>query len=138
MIKIFQVKDWDKIKNNKLISSRVIDEKLLEKRKLFGLRLQTALLVYDDRYIKIKIFTYGDKVYIKFYGLNVPEDDIESESFTVISTDSLLVYKNKYYVQFYLDNCSYKIMDKQLTDYLDDNLSVLNWWRLHLINNILR
>ena len=56
----------------------------------------------------------------------MPEDDIESESFTVISTDSLLVYKNKYYLQFYLDNCSYKIMDKQLTDYLDDNLSVLN------------
>ena len=48
------------------MSSRVVDEKLLEKRKLFGLRWQTALLVYDDKYIKIKIFTYGDKVYTKF------------------------------------------------------------------------
>ena len=29
-----------------------------------------------------------------FRGLNVPEDDIECESFIVISIDSLLVYKN--------------------------------------------
>ena len=35
--------------------------------------------------MKIKIRTYGDKVYTYFRGLNVPEDDIECEFFTVIS-----------------------------------------------------
>ena len=35
-----------------------------------------ALLVYDDRYIKTKICTYGDKVYTNFIGINVSEDDI--------------------------------------------------------------
>ena len=50
------------------------------------------------------------------------EDNIESESFTVISIDSLLVYKNKYYVQVYLDNCAYKIANKKMTNWLDDNL----------------
>ena len=44
-----------------------------------------ALPVYDDRFIKTKIRTYSDKVYTNFRGLNVPEDDIECESFTVIS-----------------------------------------------------
>ena len=63
-----------------------------------------ALPVYDDRYIKTKIRIYGDKVYTSFHGLNVPEDDIECECFTVISNDSLLVYKNKYYLQVHLDN----------------------------------
>ena len=52
----------------------------------------------------------------------MPEDDIESESFTVISIDSLLVYDNKYYLQVYLDNCAYKIANKQVTDYLDENV----------------
>ena len=75
----------------------------------------------DDRYIKIKIRAYGDKVYNNFCGLNVPEDDVEYESFTVISIDSLLVYKNKYYLQAYLDNCAYKIVDKRMIDYLGDN-----------------
>ena len=44
------------------------------------------------------------------------------ESFTAISVGSLLVYKNKYYSEVYLDNCVYKILNKQITDYLDENL----------------
>ena len=50
------------------------------------------------------------------------EDFIECESFTVISTDSLLVYENKYYLQVYLDNWAYKIVNKQMKYYLDENL----------------
>ena len=52
----------------------------------------------------------------------MPEDDIERESFTVIFIDSLLVYENKYYLHVYLDNCCYKITNKQMTNYLDENL----------------
>ena len=54
----------------------------------------------------------------------MPENDIECESFTVISIDSLLVYENKYYLEVYLDNCVYKIVHKQMTDYLDENLMI--------------
>ena len=78
--------------------------------------------VYDDRHIKTKIKTYGDKVYTNFCGLNVPEDDMECESFTVISIDSLLVYNNKYYLQVFLDDCAYKTVNKQMIDYLEENL----------------
>ena len=81
-----------------------------------------ALPVYDDSYIKTKIRTFGDKVYTNFRGLDVPEDDIECESFTFISIDSLLAYDKKYYLQVYLDNCAYKSVNKQMTDYLDENL----------------
>ena len=52
----------------------------------------------------------------------MPEDDIECESFTVISIDSLLLYENKYYLQVYLDNCAYNVVNKQIMDYLDENL----------------
>ena len=62
--------------------------------------------------MKAKIRTYNDKVYTSFRGLNVPEDEIECESFTVISIDSLLVYENKYYLQIYLDKY-YKIIKLQ-------------------------
>ena len=69
-------------------------------------RLESNVLsVYDDRYIKAETRTYGDKVYTNFCGLNVPEDNIECESFTVISIDSSVRYENK-----------------QMTYYLDDNL----------------
>ena len=50
------------------------------------------------------------------------KDDIECESFTVISIDSLILYKNKYYPQVPLDNCTYKIVNKQTTDYHNEKL----------------
>ena len=132
-VKTFKVKDGDKDKNNKWKSVRINGEKLLEKHKNIWSKIEclksielNALPVYDDRYIKTKVRTSGDKVYTNFRGLNVPENDTECESFTVISIDSLLVYENKYYLQVYLDNCAYKIANKQRTDCLDDNLFEIN------------
>ena len=109
------------------MSFRIDDGKLLEKYKSIWTKIEdlkysklNALPVYDNRYIKPKIRTYGDNVYTNLHGVNVPEDYIEYESFTVISIDSLLIYENKYYLQIYLDNCAYKIVNKQMTDYLDN------------------
>ena len=62
---------------------------------------------------------YLDKI-IRPLVLIMPEDVIECESFTVINIDSLLVYDKKYYLRVYLHN--YKIVNKQMTDYLDENL----------------
>ena len=78
--------------------------------------------LYDHRYIKTKIRTYQDKVYTNFRCLNVPEDDIECESFTVSFIDSLLVYDEKYYLQVFLNNLPYVIVSKQMRNYLDENL----------------
>ena len=49
------------------------------------------------------------------------ENGVECKCFTVISIDSLLVYKNKYYLQVYSDSCGYKIVDNQMEDYFDDS-----------------
>ena len=119
----------DKEGDNKLMSFHTNDEKLLEKYKAIWTKIAdlknmelNALPVYDDRYIKNKIRTYGNKVYTNFCGLNVPQDNIECKSFTVISFNSLHVYNNKYYLRVYLANCAYKIVNKQMTDYLHEDL----------------
>ena len=62
--------------------------------------------VYGDRYTKTKIRTFGDNNFTNVHGLNVPEDDKECETFTVISIDSLLLYNKKYYLQVYLNICA--------------------------------
>ena len=128
-VKTFKLKEGDKDKSNKLMSFCIDDEKLLEKYKDIWTKIEdfenielNALPVYDGRYIKSKIRTYGDKVYTNFRGLNLLEDDIECKSFTIISIDSLLVYHKKYDLQVYLDNCAYKTVNKQMTDYRDKNL----------------
>ena len=73
-----------------------------------------------------KIRTYGDKVYTNFRGLNVPEDGVECEPFTIISINFLLVYQNKYYLELYLNSFVYQILNKQMIDCLYDNLFEVN------------
>ena len=117
-VKTFKDKVGDKHKknNNKLMSFRIDDDKLLGKYKTILFKTEdlqsiemNALEVYDKRYIKIKIRTYKNKVYTSFRGLNVPKDSVEYEPFTIVSIKFILVYKNKHYLQGYLDNCAYKL-----------------------------
>ena len=46
----------------------------------------------------------------------------DNRSLTIISIDSMLVYKNKYYLQVYLDSGVDKTGNTQMTNYLDGNL----------------
>ena len=96
------------------------DEKLLENYKSIWVKFEdsknielSTLPVYDDRYIKIKIRKYGDD--------DVPEDDIECEFFTVISIDSLRVYKKKCCLQI-ANIITALLTNKHLADYLNDIL----------------
>ena len=113
-----------KEENNRLMSFRIDNEELMERYKSIWTNIEglknikiNALPIYDNRYIKTK-----NKVFTNFCGLNVPEDDRECQSFTVISINALLACESKYYLQVYLDNCASKIINDQMTDYLDENL----------------
>ena len=57
-----------------------------------------------------------------FYGLNVLKGGVKCKSFTIISIGTFLVFKNKYYLQVYLNNCMYKTVNTKMIDHLDDNL----------------
>ena len=52
--------------------------------------------------------TYGNKIYTNFSDINVSVDDIECESI-----DSLLIYSKKYYLEIYLFNCTYKMVNNK-------------------------
>ena len=99
-VKTFKHKCGDKNKSFKLISLCIDDDKLLEKYKTIRTKTEDlknikldASLVYHDRYIKTKTKTYSDKVCTNFCVLNVREDGVECEFFTVTSVDFLLLYE---------------------------------------------
>ena len=52
----------------------------------------------------------------------MPQEGGERESFTIISDDSLFIYKNKYYPQVYLGNCAYKTVNIEIVYHLDGDL----------------
>ena len=124
-VKIFEDKRGDNnYDNNKFISLHIDDDQLLENYKTVWEKIGDLqnikfdfLPIYEDRYIKTKKRTCGDKVCTNFRDLNKPEDGVEYRSFPVISIDALLVYDNKYYLLAYLDNCSYRIVDKLPNDW---------------------
>ena len=79
-VKTFKVKKGDKDKNNKLMYFHIDNKKLLEKYKAIWTKTENlknielnVLPVYDDRYVKTIVRTFGDKIYTNFLGLNVPE-----------------------------------------------------------------
>ena len=85
------------------MSFRIDNYKLIAKYKTISTKTEelqnielNALLVYDDRYIKIKITVNTDKFYTKCLCLNMSEHGVECQSFIVISIGSLLPYGNKY------------------------------------------
>ena len=84
--------------------------------------------------MKIKIRTYVNKVYTNLRSLNVPEDDIECEFFGDISIDSLLVHKNKYYVQVSI----FRQLCLQNCKQANDRLSWLQSFQRLDINAVLR
>ena len=92
-VKTFKFKN----KSNNLMSFRINDGKLLQKYRPVWTKIEdlkhielNALPVYDDKYIKTKLRTYGDRFSTNFRGLNVPEDDIERETFADLSVDSCM------------------------------------------------
>ena len=115
-VKHFKVKDGYKDENNKFMPLHIDEENLLERYKTIQTKIENLkniesniLSIYDDRYIKTKLRVYCDKFYTNLCGLNVPEDNVDCEPFTVISIDSLPAYENKYYLQVYLENYDCKI-----------------------------
>ena len=105
------------------------DDKLLQQYKTIWTNIEdleniewNALPVYNNKYIKTKQRKYGDSVCTNFRGLNMLEDGLEFKYFTTISIDSLLVCENRYFLQVYLDDCAYKIVNTQIKNYLDGNL----------------
>ena len=87
----------------KAIWTKIEDLKIIE---------LNALLVSDDSYKSLYQLSWL-KYARRWYRM---------QSFTVICIDSLLVYVNKYYLQLYLDNYAYKVVCKQMADYLDENV----------------
>ena len=70
-VNICKVNDEDNDRSNEIISARIDDKKLFEKYEGILIKIKdlknielNALAVYDDRYIKIKIRTYGSSFHV--------------------------------------------------------------------------
>ena len=69
--------------------------------------------IYDDSYIKSKVKTFSDIIKTLFNGDEIPKERVEYVCIACISTDSVLKTGKKNYPQVYLEQCKYKIKERE-------------------------
>ena len=95
------VKHFD---SNKTMSFMVIDNKLLKKYTEIWERVSSEPVYSDnDKYIKRKIKSYGDKVNTNFQGNKIPKENAPYKCLSLIMLDSAIRVNKNYYPQTLLE-----------------------------------
>ena len=74
--------------------------------------------MYNDKYIKIEIKIYNNRVYTNFQHNKMLKDNENFACLSVILLDSVFVNSDKeYYPQILLEECKYAIKNKKNSKY---------------------
>ena len=73
----------------------------------------------NDKYIKTKIKSYGDKVNRNFQSTKIPKENASYECLSLIMIDYFVRVNKKYYPQTLLEECKKKNMENLINDDLD-------------------
>ena len=102
--------------SNKTVSFKVIDNKQLRKyiwervSSLMNIEFDSEPVYGDnDKYIKAKIKSYGDKVNTNFQGKKIPKENASYKCLSLVMLDSVIRVSKKYYPQTLLEECEYQI-----------------------------
>ena len=107
-------------KNNKYIHVLVNDKEILKKyselwNKIKGLieKAFNSEPVYNDKYIKISIKIYNNRIYTHFHYNKAPKDNDYFRCISIILLDSIFLNSDKeYYPQILLEEFKYIIKNK--------------------------
>ena len=112
------VKYFDR--NNKCINLLVYDKELLKKYNEIWDKLSNLLKkefdlkpVRDNKYFKIKIKIYNNRINTNFHSNEIPEDNECCAFLSVILLDSVVIVNKKYYPQIFLEECKYAVKEKK-------------------------
>ena len=76
----------------------------------------------NDKYIKIKIGTYGRNTITNFQGKSMPKEKAPCKCSSIIMLDSVIKTKKKYYPQTFLGECKYEAKKIKIESLIDDDL----------------
>ena len=110
-----------KVNDNKMLK---IYTKIWETiRILMNIELDSEPVFGDnDRSIKAKIKSYGDKLNTNFQGKKIPKENASYKCFSIIILDSVIRVSKKYYPQKFLEGCKYEIKKTKMENLINDDL----------------
>ena len=124
------VKHFD---SNKIMSFKVIDNKLLKKYNKIWERVSNLLSVKldsesvygdNDKYIKIKISLYGEKINTNFQGKKIQKENASYKCLSLIMLDSVIRANKKYYPQTLLEDYKTEIKKNKMENLNNDDLDL--------------
>ena len=96
------------------MSFKIIDNKLLKKytkiweivSNLMNIEfVSEPIYDHNDKYIKLRIKSYGDKVNTSFLGNEIPKENASYKCWPLLMLDSLIIVNKKYYSETLLEEC---------------------------------
>ena len=76
----------------------------------------------NDKYIKAKIKSYGDKVNTSFQGKKIPKENASHKCLSLVMLDSVIRVSKKYYPQTLLEECKYETKKTKMENPINDDL----------------
>ena len=77
---------------------------------------------YNDKYIKTKIKTYGDKINTNFQGKKIAKENVSYKCLSLIMSDSVVKVSKRYHPQILLEECKYEIKKSKMENLINDDL----------------
>ena len=81
-----------------------------------------SLLVYDEKYIKVKVREFNGVIKTKFLSDEVPKENIHYTCIACITIDSVMRMEKKNYPQVYLEECKYRMKKTKMTKFIEAEL----------------
>ena len=78
----------------------------------------------NDKYIKAKIKSYGDKVNTNFQGKKLPKENGSYKCFSLVMLDFVIRVSKKYYPQTLLEECKYELRNTNIENLINDDLDL--------------
>ena len=119
--------------SNKAMSFKVIDNKLLKTYTKIWERVSSLMNIKfdgepvygdNDKFIKRKIKSYGDKVNTNFQGKKIPKENASHKGLSLTILDSIIRVNRKYYPQTLLEECKCIIKKNKMENLINDDLDL--------------
>ena len=78
----------------------------------------------NDKYIKAKIKSYGDKVNTNFQGKKIPKENASHKCLSLVMLDSVTRVSKKCYPQTLLEECKYETKKTKRENPINDDLHI--------------
>ena len=78
---------------------------------------------YDEKYLKTKIKSYGNRINTNFHGDRMPKEDFHCVCLSLILINSVFkkIGKNSY-PQVVLEECEYIVKERKMAKFINDEL----------------